>query len=690
MLEVKTLSTYYYSKEHSKKLIVLLKILFHFKKQFSKSENMKKLLFCFLTVFIIGVKSFGQNDPVLFTVNGAPVLLSEFNYIYTKTNGNKADFTRASVDEYLDLYTKFKMKVARAKDMRLDTIASLKEELAGYRRQLADSYLTDKEVTDKLVKEAYDRIQKDMSISHILFKIERNDTLAAYTQARIIKTKLDNGSNFESLAKEVSQDVNSQKSGGYLGFLTAILPDGFYALENAIYKTPVGKTSDIVRSPLGYHILKINAERPARGEMEAAHIMIRKTKEGVDQPFAKQRIDSIYQALKKGGNFETLAQTLSDDGNSAQRGGYLGLFGIGRYELAFEDAAFNLAKDGDFSQPIESSIGWHIIKRLNRKGIESMDVMKSRLKARIQQDGRFELAKQAMVERIKRENNFKEDPSVLRAYISALDSTFLTFSWKNPTNLDKAELFKMGTKSITTNDFSTHLVINANRRLSYGAGMKNDLGQMTRALYDEYVVEQALAFEETQLEKKYSDFKNLMREYEEGILLFEAIKMNVWDKASLDTVGLEKFHNAHKDKYKWDERAQVITYFVGDSVKSELDNIRSFAEKNSTVEVLKKFNKKKEILSFSEDTAEKGKSKSIESIPFKVGSMTKTEQNPADKTWHFMKIERIMPAGMKSLKEARGFVVADYQEFLEKQWMNELSAKYKVKIEDKVLNSIIK
>ncbi len=651
---------------------------------------MKKSLLFFLSVFILITKTFGQNDPVLFTVNGAPVHLSEFNYIYTKTNGSKADFSRASIDEYLDLYTKFKMKVARAKDMKLDTIPALKEELAGYRRQLADSYLTDKEVTEKLVREAYDRIQRDISLSHILVKIDRNDTTAAWATAQAIKARLAKGENFEALVKEVSQDLNTQKKGGLLGFLTATLPDGFYALESAMYNTPVGKTSDVIRSPIGYHIIKINAERPARGEVEVAHIMFRKTKEGIPQLFAKQHADSVYTELKKGSSFETMAMQLSDDANSSAKGGYLGFFGIGRYETAFEDAAFNLVKDGDFSEPVESSIGWHIVKRISRKGIEPLDIVKSRLKARIQQDSRFELAKKSMVERIKRENNFMQTPSVLNDFIAQLDSTYLTFGWKKPETKTQAELFKLGSKSFKTEDFTNYLAANANRRLSYAVSAKNNLGEITRMMYDEYMNEQALAFEETQLESKYSDFKNLMREYEEGILLFEAIKMNVWDKASLDSVGLEKFHKTRKDKYMWNERAQIITYMVSDSAKAELDNIRLYAEKSAVKDVLKKFNKKKDLVSFSEETVEKDKRKAIESINWKVGSMTKPELDASDRTWRFYKIEKITPPTAKTLKEARGFVVADYQEFLEKQWMDELAAKYKVVVKKDVLDSIIK
>ncbi len=651
---------------------------------------MKKSFLFFLLFLSILTSTFGQKDPVLFTVAGKPVHLSEFNYIYTKTNGIKADFSRTSVEEYLDLYTKFKMKVARAKEMQLDTIPALQEELSGYRRQLADSYLTDKEVTEKLVKEAYDRMQKDVSISHILVRIERNDTVAAWNVINNIKQKLNNGSDFETTAKEFSQDPNTQKNGGLLGYLTATLPDGFYALENAMYATPVGKTSDVVRSPIGYHIIKVNAVRPARGEIEVAHIMFRKNKDGIPQLFAKQKADSVYTELKRGGNFETMALQLSDDGNSNAKGGYLGFFGIGRYEIAFEDVAFSLANDGDISAPVESSIGWHIIKRISRKGIQPYDVMKSRLKAGIQQDSRFDLAKKAMIERIKRENNFKDTPSVLAAMIKQIDSTFLTFSWKKPDNMTNQELFVLGNTPYTTSNFAEYLVTNANRRLSYAVSAKNDLGTITNMMYGDYINENVLAFEETQLENKYSDFKNLMREYEEGILLFEAIKMNVWDKASLDSVGLEKFHQTRKDKYMWNERAQIITYMVSDSIKNDVEKVHAFAAKNDVKNVLKKFNKKKNYITFSEETVEKDKNKALQSLNWKVGSITKPELEASDKTWRFYKIDKITPATPKTLKEARGFVVADYQEFLEKQWMDELVAKYKVEINQEVLKSIIK
>jgi peptidyl-prolyl cis-trans isomerase SurA len=648
----------------------------------------KIFLFAILTI-VFSFKSFGQNDPVLFTVSGKPVHLSEFNYIYTKTNGTQATFKRESVQEYLDLYTKFKMKVARAKDMKLDTIPSLKEELAGYRRQLSDSYLTDKEVTEKLMKEVYARMQKDIKVNHILTKIEGSDTLTAYNKAKAILARLNKGEEFRDVAKEISDDVVSKPKGGDVGYITGMLPDGFYDLETAIVNATMGSHSGIIRSPLGYSIIKPADFRAARGEIEVSHIMMRKVKEGVPQPNAKLFIDSIYTLLQKGDAFDALAQRYSDDHNSASKGGYLGVFGIGRYELPFEDAAFSIEKDGEYSKPIETSIGWHIVKRLSRKGVESYDILKARLKSRVQNDSRFELAKTAMVNRIKRENNFKEATPNFEHFTAHLDPTFLTFNWVPSTEHTGDELFKLGGKATTIAEFIKYLTTNANRRQAYAVNTANDFKKVAKMMYDEFSNETALAYEESQLENKYSDFRNLMREYEEGILLFEAIKMNVWDKASQDTIGLEKFHNAHKDKFMWDERAQIITYTVSDSAKADLEEIRKFALKNKPQDVVKKFNKKKDILSFTDETFEKGKNKAIEPLGWKAATLGDNKQG-TDKNWSFMKIEKIMPKMSKTLKEARGYVVADYQEYLEKQWMDDLAKTYKVVVNKDVLDSIVK
>ena len=648
---------------------------------------MKKVLLSFAaTCFLFAAQSFGQSDPVLFTVDGKPVNVSEFNYIYTKTNGAKADFSKVSVMEYLDLYTRFKMKVARAKEMRLDTIPALIEELAGYRRQLADSYLTDREVSDKLVKEAYDRMLKDINVSHILIKIEKNDTLNAYKSIQEVKSRLSKGEKFEAVAKAMSQDETSKDNGGLIGYLTAMLPEGFYSFETAIYTTSVGKTSGIVRSPMGYHIIKVNAERPARGEIEVAHILIRTKRDGLEQPDAKVRIDKLYSDLKSGKAFEELATRYTEDQNSQSKAGYLGFFGIGRYEVGFEDAAFALAKDGDYTQPYESSLGWHIIRRISKKDIEPYDVIKSRLKARIQRDSRYELAREAMVERIKKEAKFTEGVATRDKFIGTLDSSFLTYAYRMPDNASSEKLLSFDGATTTVADWANWLGESANKRINYSMQYNNNVSEVAKKLYSEFVIEKALGYEETQLDKKYPDFKNLMREYEEGILLFEAIKQNVWDKASQDTVGLEKFFEQNKSHYNWEERASLIYYSISDSAKADSLKIRKYAAKHTPQEVLKKFNKKGNAVSYKEETLERGKGKDLDPSVWKAGKIIAKVKDPLN----FIKVEKIIPKTPKALKDARGYVVADYQEFLENQWMNELSAKYKVVVNKEVLNSIIK
>ncbi len=652
-----------------------------------------KQLFCaamMVVAFVVGsvMNASGQTDATLFTVAGTPVTVSEFEYIYKKTNGDKADFSKKSVEEYLDLYAKFKLKVRRAREMKLDTVESLREELSGYRRQLSESYLTDREVTDKLVREAYERMQKDIKISHILIKIDKNDTLAAFKKIKDIEVRLQKGEKFETLATTMSEDETTKKQNGLVGFVTAMLPDGFYVVENAAYQTAIGKVSDVVRSPLGYHLILVNAQRSARGEMEAAHILLRKTKEGVAQPNAKQRIDSIYQALKAGGNFDDLAKKLSDDTYSSPRGGYLGVFGINRYEAGFEEAAFALTKDGDYSMPYESSIGYHIILRKARKPLETYDLSKLRLKSKVQRDGRFELSKQSLVERIKRESNYKASPGILDMYAAKVDSSFLQIVYKADAYNTSEQLFTLGTDKVLTKDFVDYAVANGNRRFNYAQqGMSP--GQAAKALYNDFLNEKLLAYEEKQLERKYPEFKSLMREYEEGILLFEAIKQNVWDKASQDTVGLEQFFATRKGKYMWSERANVTFYSLADSAKAEIAELRKFAEKNDPQATLKKFNKTKEILVYKAETIEKGKNKAVDAV-WKAGALTTNENSPRDNSFSFAKIENVLPPAAKTLKEARGYVVADYQDALEKKWIEDLTKSYPVVMNKEALKSIIK
>ncbi len=655
---------------------------------------MSKVLMCAGAAMLLTLSAAAQsaNDPVLFTVENTPVHVSEFTYIYSKTNGKNADFSKKSLDEYLDLYTKFKLKVQKAKDMRLDTVSQLKEELNGYRKQLADSYLIDKAVTEKLLLEAYERIKQDVDISHVLVTLMPEatpaDTLAAFQKALDIKKRLEGGDPFEVVAREMSADKTAARNGGRIGFITAVFPAGLYALENAAYSLPVGKISNPLRSNAGYHIIKVNARRPARGEVEVAHLLIRKTEN--DRAIAKNRIDSIYQVLKTGGDFDKMAQSLSEDTPTAQRNGYIGFISISRYEPSFEEAAFNLKKDGEYSMPFESSVGWHIIKRISKKDIQPYSTEKSRLDNAIRKDGRFEQAKTAMLERIKRDAKFTEYADVLNGYAATLPDSFLTFKWKAPEVKSKELLFKLGKDfKVTLGDFTDYLGRAGATRVRQAK--TGDLQKAVKALYQEFVNEQCMKYEETQLESKYPDFKSLMREYEEGILLFEATKVLVWDKASEDSLGLAKFFETIKGKYRWEDRAVTSVYRISIENKDQVDGVRAYAQTHSADEVKAKFNSEEKILVNVESrTFEKGKSQELKGVEWNKGAMGPVDENARTKTIRFLKIEDLLPPAEKTLSEARGYVVADYQDTLERQWVDELKNTYKVKVNEKVLESLVK
>jgi peptidyl-prolyl cis-trans isomerase SurA len=632
-----------------------------------------------------------DEDPVLFSVDGKPVHESEFVYIYSKTNGKQANFSRKSLQEYLDLYVKFKLKVQKAKDMQLDTIPQLKNELAGYRRQLADSYLIDKEVTERLLREVYEHSKQDVDISHVMVAVPDNasEEVEAAAKAKVndIMARLKGGADFETIAKAESADKSAQKNGGRIGYVTALFPNGFYELEKAAYTGAVGELQGPLRTSAGYHVLKVNARRPARGEIEAAHILLR-TK-GADEATIQKRIDSLYNALKGGADFEELAKQYSEDKKTNFKGGYIGFFGINKYSKPFEDAVFSLRNDGDITKPVKSSVGYHIIRRISLRGIQPYDIEKGRLENLVKKDARFEASKKAMVARIKSEAGLKEYPEVLEQFEQTLTDTFLTFRWKAPKVEGSTALFNLGSDyEATLSEFVDYLSRSSRKRIRMGRS--STVAEAVDVLYEDFLNENCMKYEEKQLEKKYPDFKSLMREYEEGILLFEATKMLVWDKASQDSVGLEAFSKKIEGKYRWKERAVTSIYKLQSNKKDQLDEIKAFVAEHSPEEVMLKYNTGEiPILRHESKTLERDIYPEFKNMDWKPGALSQSEEDPRSRSIKFVKIEEILPEGLKTLNEARGYIVADYQDYLEEKWVERLKKEYEVDIDQKVFEKLI-
>ena len=650
-----------------------------------KFDMTLKQLLSFLLLLVSTMSLFSQ-EKVLFEVEGEPVYLDEFLYIYEKTNRNDANYSEASVKEYLDLYQKFKLKVKRARDMKLDTIEALQTELAGYRKQLANSYLSDDEVLKSLTREAYERMQTDVSFSHILIRVPTGANAAldddAYRRALDALERLRAGEDFETVAKEVSEDPTVRTNNGRIGYVTAMLPDGFYELETAIYTLPSRTYSRPIKTPLGYHVVIQNGKRPARGEVEVAQILIRNG----SNKNARSIIYDIYDELRNGADFAQVARNRSEDKATAPRGGYLGFFGINKYDALFENTAFRLKEDGDISEPIQTKIGWHIIKRLSHKPVGSFDEMERSLEAKIKSDSRFEIAEEAMLDKIKDENDFEEMDWNRDRFLAEVGADFLTYRWKAPQSFDNQTLFTLKNEPVKVSEFLQYLSKNAALRLRLN--QNTPVPEALEQLYGSFIEASLKEHEESQLEEKYPEFKALMREYSEGILLFEATKMSVWDRASNDTAGLREYFKEHRDDYMWPERALLETITITDQDPGVVQKVMNQIDKKSGQQLIKKFNKKSESVRVQSEIIDREElDPDLEWMKNSVAQPFKPEGR--DVTM-IKKVSEIIAPKRKTLDEARGYVIADYQDFLEKEWVASLKDMYEVKVNEEVLSSIIK
>ncbi len=697
----------------------------------------KSKIFVVSLINIIFLNNIIAQDPIVMTINKRPVKKSEFEAVYKKNNVKEVPSSSKSVKEYVDLFSLFKSKVFEAESLGLDTLNSFKTELLGYRRQLAAPYLTDKNTTENLLLETYDRMKYEVRASHILVRLEETalpkDTLEAWTRINLIRnavigkfptpvevlnydkllknsteiSKFLKGKDssvykvkvnaikklseyaksssdlFQSIAPKTSDDPSALDNKGDLNYFTAL--DMVYPFESAAYNTKVGEISPIVRTRFGYHILKISDKRESRGEIFVAHIMCRVLKEANDQEKvnAKTKIDEIYAKIKAGQNFEDLARQFSDDKQSNERGGQLQPFKGGRLPKDFEDAAFNIKSDNEISEPILSQYGWHIIKRIELKTLPPFSEIKNDIKSKINRDSRSQMGRVALIEKVKKENNFKENIKNKDEFNKIMDSTYLKATWKaeRAAKFGNKEIFNLGGKSYTQNDFAKFLEAQMTFR------SPTDVIEIMKGIYKTWVEENVISFEDALLEKKYVEFANLYREYRDGILLFDLTDQKVWSKAVKDTLGLKSFYETNKNKYLWEERAEVTTYkCLNEKVAKDLRKL--FKDGKSEKEIVQILNISSQLNVSSENvTYLKGENTNVDANWIK-GIASKNFSDAKEKKVLVLIINNIIAKSPKTLAECRGSATSDFQNFLDTEWLNYLKDKYKVELNQEVLSTI--
>ena len=636
-------------------------------------------------LLLSSVALFAQQE-VLFSVDGNDVTKEEFLYIYSKSN-KEVSFDKASVDEYLELYKNFKLKVHEGKEESYDESKMYQQELKVYRDQLAKSYIVDKVLLNDLTKEAYDRYQEDVAFSHLLFTIDKRnrpeDTLAAFQKATRIKALLDSEKKLESMMKYSDDGVS------YIGYISALQYPNIYSLETALYNAKKGDIVGPIRTGLGYHIVRLDDRRPAFGEVEVGQILIRTKANKVTSEEAKARIDSIYKSLALGQSFESLAADYSEDKKSNFKGGNLGVIKVGQKAHAFEKQVYNLKTDGAYSKPFQSKAGWHIVKRLSKQAPRSYALRKRQLSNAVKRDSRFVMRQQEFVEKIKEEEKFTEDLALIQRFSANQTPAIFSSKWDAKITEKDAGVvvFSIRDEKYTLQDFKAHL--KSSRTERYRAKGKLTPARLVMDLYNKEVNAQVLKFEESKLEEKYPDFKNLVREYEEGILLFNVSKDKVWDKASSDSIGLANFFEAHKEDYKWEIRAEVEEYVIQSADSTVFLKAKKYITKKSKDKVLAKFNKESEVIIAQSAKYEEVKFKEkYVNLGFFGGDMM--TEYVDDNTYKIYKVLQLLPEEHKELHECRGYVISDYQTVLDQKWISALRSKYEVTLNEDVLQSIYK
>ncbi|MEI6888146.1 MAG: peptidylprolyl isomerase [Bacteroidota bacterium] len=648
-------------------------------------------------VLVFDAYSQVDNSATLMSIAGKPVTVGEFMSIYQKNNVRGEAIDKKSMDDYLDLFINFKLKVLQAEQLGLDTVSSFIKELDGYRDQLAKPFFTDEATLNSLIQEAYERKKLDLRASHIYFRVKPDataqDTLNSFNKAMEAREKILKGERFDKVVMEYSEDPSAKDreataqhpfmkgNKGDLGYFTVF--DMVYPFETAAYNTQVGQVSKPIRTDYGFHVINVTDRIPALGDFVVAHLFlgIPKGANAADSAKVKSKIDSLYTQLKAGAKFEDLVKIYSEDKGSSSKGGVLPKRGVNRLMPEFIAAIANIPNVGDFSVPVLTpGYGWHIVKLVERKPIGTFDEEKVDLKQRVMKDSRAQQITDAVLARLKNEYNFSENLKARDDFYTLVTDSIFFGKWDPSKALEKNQLmFKIGTSTSTQREFARYLASKQKK------GDKKDIQLYVNVMYEDFVNETVLNYENGFLETKYPDFRALMKEYRDGILLFDLTDQKVWAKAIKDTSGLQEFYQKSKKNYMWGPRAEASIYTLKNPALSQ--KVRNFIKSGlKDDDILKEVNPDSaKVLTIESGKYSRKDNSLIDTVAFATGI---SKDIAVKGGIVIVNIRRILSPEPKSLNEARGLITADYQNFLEKEWIGSLKAKYTVVVNREVLAKI--
>lgn len=639
------------------------------------------------------------NKKVLMTIGDQPVTVKEFNDVYTKNNLKGDVVEKKTVDEYLDLYATFRMKVMEATEMKLDTSAKFQKELAGYRKQLAKPFLSSDDISDELLQEAYQRKLKDIRASHILIRCDKHalpsDTLKAYNKAMDIRKKALKGDDFGELAVRYSEDPSAKDmkatettpfrkgNRGDLGYFSVF--DMVYPFETGAYNTKAGEISMPVRSDFGYHIIKVESVTDAMGTIQAAHIFLQLSADASaeDEAAMKTKADNIYQELmdQEGKNWNEAVSNYTDDRGTVSRGGALSNFTVSRIVPEFIEVCKSI-EINEIAKPVRTSYGYHIIKLLGKSGVGSFEKESKGLTERIEKDMRSKKSEEVVLRQVRKEYNFKANDKNIEAFMATADSTILNAAYEPSSEVKMdATLFTIDGKAIKVSELVDYIKEKQMPQKYVTAPT------YAYQLYETFANEKVMTYADEHLEEKYPEFKALVQEYRDGILLFDLMDLEVWNKAVKDTTGLKEFHERNAAKYMWEDR--VFATLVTVNRTEALPRVMALIDGGTPLDSLRSFITRDSIpyTFVRKGYFQKGDNQFVDQTEWKEGVVNQIHSK-VDESTVVVCIREVRKPEQKTLREAKGLVTSDYQVELEDKWVKSLREKYPVKVDEAVLKEV--
>lgn len=641
------------------------------------------LIFAFL---LVSCFLSAQTKEVLFTIDNHAFYTDEFIRVYNKNLDLVKDDSQKDLDKYLELFLGYKLKVEKANKLGLQNGTTYQNELKSYRNQLSKNYLNDSKVTNELVREAYERMQQEVRASHILILVDEGaspeDTLKAYTKVLDIKKRLEAGEDFISVAQQFSEDPSVKENNGDLGYFSAFRM--VYTFENAAFNTNVGQISKPFRTRFGYHIVKVVDKRVNRGEVTVAHIMIVKQNDAAQNEKAKTTIDDIYKKIQQGESFETLAQQFSEDKSSAPKGGVLQRFGSGQLSSeVFENVAFGLNEKNQISAPFESQFGWHIVKLIEKHPVRLFDEMKVELEEKIRKDERSMLITNSLAKTMRAKYKVTKDVKLLAKIKAVVTDEFYSQTWVAPEKnkeLNGDILIISKDEKINSKVFLNFISSKQKSNIK-----TKPITKLVDELYEKFIDEQLMAYYNENLENEFPEFKNVMDEYRDGLLLFDLMEKEIWNRAKNDTIGLQDFFQKNSKNYQWKKRYNVD--ILSSTDKKIVEKAQKFLAKGKSLEYIKEqLNKDGKVNIMSKS----GLYEEDYDVLSNFQNLSKGVTNIIAKDQYFFVVNVIdtKPAGVKELSECKGKVISDYQQFLENNWVDELKTEFTIKINTDVFSKV--